>query len=765
MASETTLLQPSKVPGLRAEPEAADDQDTLRANFLIDLWRSQDQTYRQRDRQIEENLRVLSGQQWIVWSELRQRYVDVTMFMSDEERRWRHLPVLNRVFLWHMLTHARFTENPPVITFQAGPDRIDGELAEVMDPIFKWLWQETEMIGVLDEGFAWLIPCGEIGLKSVIDPTAGDLDTYEGEAILQLLGANGQPVQGPDGPIQRLVEGAPYNAQGEVQGRLVPFEDDFAFESTGDPYRERTGALRVDVVPPFDYRGEWGVREWHRKRWHIHRMLLTQAQFYERYGFETETDTDGQDWLEVGTLFNMVFGSGSWGAASGRTGGQVFAETTGSFVTVYDGWFAPSRLPGMEQTKDSAGGRHLVVTGKKVVVRDGVRPCPYKWTSPIRRIGFVNLPGRPSFSTPQEMLNGALRTRNRLDAQGLEHATRVANPIQVIDKDAGVTDGQITNLPGQQVYLHMGRRETRHDPISYVQPPNLQESFWRMRATLTEEFDTLASLPGSQGSPPTADASGELVKELRFNSDRFVGPTARRTVIEMGRMALDWQCMLPLLYTEEKLIRIAGDDNIGRTVLLLPEVLKTGNVNVVPELESMLPEGRGERRQRVKEMWQSGAWGDPMSFEARTHYLEQARFPHLGRASRPGGIDRSTAEQNIGKLLQDTPALEIPILPVYDIEVHLWVTERFMKAPEYLKLPPPQQQQFMLHWFMLTQAQQAQMQMLAARAAAQQITTQIAAAGAAESAAAPPGQPAEPGTGGPPQQGAGAGNPPTRRSA
>jgi hypothetical protein len=95
-------------------------------------------------RTIEENVRMLAGRQWDVWSEPLGCYVDVTHYMTDEERRWRQRPVVNLLEYWFMITHARLTENPPTVTFlPATADRLDQLKAEALTPTFKTLWAET----------------------------------------------------------------------------------------------------------------------------------------------------------------------------------------------------------------------------------------------------------------------------------------------------------------------------------------------------------------------------------------------------------------------------------------------------------------------------------------------------------------------------------------------------------------------------------------------------------------------------------------------
>lgn len=167
----------------------------------------------------------------------------------------------------------------------------------------------------------------------------------------------------------------------------------------------------------------------------------------------------------------------------------------------------------------------------------------------------------------------------------------------------------------------------------------------------------------------------------------------------------------------------------------------------------MLPEGRGERQARVYKMWADGMFGDPLSPQALTTYFDLARFPHMSRATKPGGIDRTTAEQNVGKLLQGAPAMQIPVFEWYDHEIHLFVLERYMKSPEFLKLDPATMQQFVVFRMILLQgmveAQAAEAERMATVAAAQQVGAQSALMAEADRRGLPP--PLEPG---PPDRGA-----------
>jgi hypothetical protein len=721
------------IPPLRADPFEPDVHDALRAEYVMGLWHEQDDRLRQRDRQVEENVRMLLGQHWTVWSDLRQKFVDLSEHLNDDEKRWRHMPVLNQIFRWWVLTHARMNENPPVIVWQPGPDRIDAELAEVMDPIFKYWWREVGMLEVIDRLTSWMLPGGRAHLKSRIDAMKGMPIQAIDRATLRLLNAQGQPILDASGePIEREIDDVPLDEQGAPRARLLQEEGGQVLEE-GEPHVFYEGGLDVDVLTCLEARGEWGEHiPWHKKAYHIQRSFLSPLQAYEAFGVELDPDITGEETSDsTGIFMRLLYGSGLFGAAEGRRGAILETAAQGrDFVSVYELWQKPTRMPGTQRIPGgSPGGRLCVVAGSKKVLRDGPRTHPFKYTSPIRCFDFYNLPGRPQGTSGQEMLNGPVRSRNRLHAQGIQHATIVANPIQVIDLDSGLRDGDVKNVPGFQVYA--SRKGSAAPLIEFVHPGRLGPEVYESADRLADEIEQLGHMGGQEGRSPTADASGELVKELRFNADRPLADPMRRMVIELARLGEDWRVMTPSVFDVEKTIQVVGDDNIARTITVYPALFEEGTVNAEPDVESMLPEGRGERQNRVWRFWQSGVWGDPMAPEAINTFLEQARFPHMGRASRPGGPDRATAEQNVGKLLTGTPAVAVPIFEWYDHVLHQSVLERFMKSPEYLKIAPPVMQEMVLYRQRLIVAGQEAMLLGAERQMAVQAPVQAAAAATA----------------------------------
>ncbi len=671
-----------------------DDRDSERIAWAVYNWDTQDDVLRRRDRQIEENVRMLAGQQWAVFNPRIGRFVDVTQWMTAEEKKWRQRPVFNKLLSWFIITHARMNENPPIITFVPGPDRIDAMLAATQDVIFKTKWREVKMSEIWDRASAWIIPAGTVYLQSTIDLDKGDFIDFSGQAGEEDL----------EGLEQEQVDQVNVAQQ---DGGQVGFDQNgqLQFDEEGKPvgpegaHSERKGDLAVEVLNPVQVRGEWSPAPWHEKAWHMTRSFLSSAEIWQAYGIKMSggEQSVAEGGSTTGVQERLTYGSGYFGAADPSVFGADFSQDVAiPEVTheVFTLWHKPAPFARMDESKEEPGGRLLICT-RKQVLHDNTRPVRYAHTSPIRRFEFVSLPGRPAGgSTPQEAMNFPQRVFNKVAALIIEHANLCANPLKIIDSQSGIEETQITNRPG--LAISVNRRE-RVPPFEWVAPPPLSNDAYKVLEFMAQQIDEMGNLAGTEGDAPTQDASGELVKELRFNSDRFLGPTMRRAAEEFARMAEDWEQLFPIIYDEEEILSYAGEDNVARTIIVQPEMFEEGSVNIVADVESMLPEGRGEKQKNITALYANGLFGPPGTPQAVSTFFELSQFPHLGRAGKFGGIHRITADQENGKLLQGVPFNEIPVFEWYNDLVHLLSHEEFMSSPEFLEIEPMIQKQFEAH--------------------------------------------------------------------
>lgn len=712
-----------RVPPMRKQSDEPDAFDGERIGYAWQFWNRQTAALRQRDREIEENVRFICGQQWIVWSSALQSFFDVERWLTEEEKMWRQRPVFNRILAWFVYNHARCTENPPILTFQPGPDAMDAELAAVMDIVWKYVWHAANMTDNNDRIMAWALAAGRAHAVSRVDLSRGPLREKVGRAQVPIINPlTQQPVLDEQGqPMFDVRDGVPIGPDGNAlaiidasNGQMMP---------TGEPDFEREGEIVVDVASPLEVRGEWGPQPWHLKKWHEMKSFLTPAEVLSRYGVSVQGDVRGVGADGTGELERLLFGSGFFGAANARPGSEASQTTLeNEYVEVLSLWEAPREEPQEKryaQTNENPGGRLLIVTKTKVLW-DGPRPLPFPYTSPIRCWDFIRIPGRPSGSTTCEMLKGPQKAYNRGAAVLMEHRNLLASPIMVVDEGAGLAHTEITNAPGQRIGA---TPRPQVDPIQYVTPPAISGDVWRFQDWTLTELNELGNMQNSASLLPGRDASGELIKELRFNDDRYLGPFLRRAVEEYARMAEDWKVIIPALYDRERIFAIAGEDNVAETAAVYPDMVRQGNVNVMPDVESMLPEGRGERQQKVWRMFSEGVFGDPTSPEARDQYLELARFPHMSRALKQANPDRETASIQMGLIAAgntDPTDPRLMIHPWYNIEVHVTVYRKFMASPKYLRLAPDVQQ-----------ALAGRLQMLQGMLAQQQMQAQMAAMGMA----------------------------------
>jgi hypothetical protein len=703
---------------LRRDPEKPDPLDAERIHYYMRKWNAQNGAYMGYARTVEEHIRMLSGRQWDLWSDMYGRFIDVLQFMDDKERRHAMRPVMDYLGYWYALTLSKVLENRGVISFQpATSDRVDEMLAEVMEPVWKTLWDQMEMDQRRARMAGWCLIAGEGYYHTRVDFEAGERRELIRPAVLQLLGPDGRPIAGPDGhPIERTIEAAPYDADGNVLAQLQPDPEsgDYGYDVTGDPYQDLEGMPKVDVLCPLQVRAQWGSHiPWRDKRWIAHETFLTPDQVFEQAGVECDPDHYVSDDAGPGQLERMLFGTGYFGATQSDFPSLAGSEDQDArqhegYVRVLSFWEKPR--PRYTPMGETAGGRFIMIApGAEKVLWDSERPFRTECAGPIRRIGFLDIVGRPHYSTMLEKMVPLQKRLNRIEKHISQHTNLVTDPILLVHDAAGIDGDEWVAEPGSVIthgYNGPGR------PAEWLAPPGLSADVYKEKSDITEQLFIVGSMAGNQSQTPTPTASGELVEQLRVNADRPLTPLTQNMVMGESDVAMDVMAILPTIWDQEKMIAYAGEDNVVRTITVIPEMFD-GRVNVRPNLESAAAESKDRKRERLIQLYQLGAFGniaDPMQQpKAVQQLLQLVNFPELTRAARPGGTDRVMAEHNLGRLIRGDSAQDIPLLEMYDFAVHLSVVEEYMKSPEFVENTDEQTAaQLVLYREAIMAAQQAQ---------------------------------------------------------
>ncbi len=708
---------------LRARGDTPDENDEDRIRLVTSRWSGQDTAYLGFAKTVEEHIRMLAGRQWDRWSQLYGRFIDVLQFMTEDEKRYRQRPVMDYLLYWYVLTYSKCIENQTTISFQpATSDHMDAMLAEVMEPIWKTIYHKMQMDQRRARMVAWCLVAGEGYYVTRVDFTKGDKRQVIAPAVLSLE-REGQP------PIERAVDAVPYDGEGNPRAHLArdpeyqgsdDDEEAYGYEVDGDPYEDLEGEPQVDTVAPLQVRAQWGQHiAWRDKRWIIVETFQTPDQIAEQTGVELPPDHYVGEDSEGGPgyLERMLFGTGYYGAvmeqSSGVATNAIGAQSVATQALIQEGfcrvltmWEKP--VKGLtDETDDSAGGRLLIVApGQNQVLWDSERPFKTACAGPIRRCQFIDIPGRPQGSTILERLVPMQRRLNRVEGHVAHHTNLCTDPVLLLHEAAGIDEDEFVARPGMTITHGFNGPG---DAAKWLVPPPLSGDVWKHKSDVREQMFIIGAMAGNQSAPPTDNASGELVEQLRVNADRPLTPLTTNLAICDGEVAEDVLAILPTIWTEEKLISHGGRDNVVRTVKVTPEMLD-GSVHVLPSIESALAESKNERRKRIMVLFQLGAFGDitpgsPERQKAVAQLLELLNFPDLTRATRPGGIDRVMAEHNLGRLVRGDQAKDIPILDVYDLTVHLEVLEGEMKSPEYLNFDADVQNQFVVLRAVITEAE------------------------------------------------------------
>lgn len=502
---------------LRDAPDQPDNRDTARIQLIRGGWGNLDDLVRTQNRQIEENVRMIAGQQHSYYHPVFGKWMDVTDWMTADERRWRQRPILNRMLPWFVITHARATESQPIVTFVPGPDRADSELAELLDIAVKSLSFEMGMEDVNDRLMAWVVAAGRGHIITRIDPSKGKMRPWIGTDLVPLVDEYGQPIDdGEGGQAAQMFENVPFGPDGTARATGIRYSDgQVVMQPTGEPHKTPVGSVIADVLSPIQVRMSWGPEPAHQKRRHYIRSFHTPEEVWDMFGVDCEPNVRGTT-TDIGEIDRLLYGTGFYGSASNTgPGAQLTQSSTEGYVELTQMWEAPCSYGGLEKQGDSPGGRWLVTTPTKVL-RDGVRPAAFPYTSPLSTWEFIRMPGRQGGTTPVEALTPIQRAYNANYGQIREHVNLHTNPKSVIDVASGMKPGKFTNKPGENYVLH---RRPGVPAIEYIATPSLGADVYKLQAMLREEFNDIGF---SNSQEIAAGDSGEKLKEMRFDTDRFL---------------------------------------------------------------------------------------------------------------------------------------------------------------------------------------------------------------------------------------------------
>lgn len=661
-------------PAWQLPPIGQDPQRVLTA-INDEGWRRWHEVRQPWLRQVEQNIRVLSGRPDTEWIPALQAFVDPAIFLGDwADERWRQRPVFHRQKKIFDLALAKLTEAVPALTaLPAGSDQVDAKLAELFDSVFRYEWDQMDIPLLAFQMYGWMLVAGRGVLKLRWDPDRGPIEEWRGPADVPLPNGELRQVSdapwvlGPDG--QPMVHTDGVGEDGEPQ--------------LGPAYRQRAGDLAADAINPTALLLPYGPEPPHRKRWAIHEYWLPCDEIAARFGVTVEPDepTPSDDLLSTIDFANP-FGMPSSAMASGTLSAQPAKTVLRGMCRVRERW--------ERDCPDYPYGRLTLVTQTQVLYDD---INPYVVPGEFERVVLpfyvfdrVGYPFRQEGVTDGEVLNPISAAINRRLGGLMDAVDRMEQPNTVVN-GAALSPDEADKL-WQTGQILTADTFAAGPPVQVISPPPLPPNSAELLRVLQDQLDYIGNLgAGSAGAAVTETASGELQKEVRYDTDRPWGATLRAHSYVWAIVGEDLMFLLGSCMSDDRLLSLMGEDNAATFVQVQRELFK-GRINVRPMPEASVLETRSEKQARLAMMVQQFGLDPSVA-------LKQLNYPDVNRALRPGGDAYSLAvRENVEMAGSGVPS---PVWPEQRHEVHIQVHLDDMQGQAFREAPPQVQQAKRIH--------------------------------------------------------------------
>jgi hypothetical protein len=660
-------------------------------------WKNWMPAHRAWHRQVEENVRMLSGAQYDYFIETIGDFVDMSQWFISADERWRQAPVFNWLAHYYKLTLSKLTENLPTIGWlPASADHADAVLARVMEPIWKYQWNQMRMPEKMFMLYGWVIVAARGVTKLRWDPDRGPAEEYRGNALFESF-AGGQLTQ-------RDISDAPYLRQndGTFEPAFLSGPDGNPLVEDGEPvfgqgHSSRLGDLDFSILTPTAVITSLGPEPFDDKPWYTEEYLLPVDEVQRRFSIEVEPEEiDPDDDLTLKLAYGAHYGMPDSSIFQIGIGG-IERESIKGFIRVKEHW--RREVPNHATL---SRGRLMIVTKDKVLY-DDINPfwvdgSHERTVMPYDAFEAIPVPFRNEGMGDLEILNPLQRAMNRRMHGALDAVDYNEQPVTVYNENVlAEEDMEHVNKPGAQIAGNL--TPGVGDPMWRFPPTALPSGSMEMADRLRNWMETLGSQSlGAEGQPVTTDASGELQREVRFDQDRVWGATVRLHSYVWARIAEKMGDVMAACLTDDRLLVLSGEDQAVEFIEVSAQLFK-GRVHAYPNPESQVLESRQEKQNRILAL--VGAQLVPPE-----QAMKALNYPDLERAMRPGGPAYDMAQRENLELLLGQLA---PVLPEHDHATHMLVHLNFMQTVTFRDLDPQLQDLFRLHKFLHQQMAAAQL--------------------------------------------------------
>jgi len=276
-----------------------------------------------------------------------------------------------------------------------------------------------------------------------------------------------------------------------------------------------------------------------------------------------------------------------------------------------------------------------------------------------------------------ERLLSIQKNYNRLKQKKLKNAMLCANVKWLVPKGSQIHEDALNDAEGEIISYNPAVPAPQQAIIAPM--PNYVT---QLEQSLIDDFRDVSGQREASMTPSPNVTAGIALSVQAELSDEILGPIIKRLGRIMGSVA---HCQLLLIneeYIEPRKIAILGENNSFGVQYISAADLKH-HVDIHVEIESLFPEFRGAKQQRLIDLWDRKIISDPETF------LKAYRFGNLDEILE--GLERDDDPVHLD-IAQIKKGREPEIQPYQNHAAYFKVLSKWIQTPEFMRLIPERKQ-------------------------------------------------------------------------
>ena len=604
------------------------------------------------ERQWYMNIAYYLGHQYLQWDPYSKK-----LYLPQAPRHRQRI-VINRLMpIVRRIISATLRGKPQWIVSPATTEVEDQITSKIATDYLKSQWRNLDMEDKLVELVKWRSICGNAFLRCFWDPAKGE------KMVADVSEISGQ-IPGAGNPLEEL----------QKMGKKTLKKSGLAGpDDSSTEFSMALGDVEVEVVSPFNICPDPDATSFDKARWLIDSRQRHRDYVKEIYGLSDKEIGFSEDSNKNNTFHRLRQVRNLTGPAHGDSSSQESKKSP--LVDVHTVWVRPT-------AKEPTGWWATVVNDR--VIRKA-RNQPGFPTFPYQHVQEIAVPGRLWGTCALEQSIPVQVAYNRARSQVIEHVNTITRPAWLIPKGGGINDSAFTGEPGERI------KYTWPMKPELSRPGDLPSANHHNTENLIRDIEDVSSQhEAQQGQAPGRVESGVGLASLMEQDDSILAPASQMTATALGEIGACILKMASVMVDEERLVRIVGQGHAIDVRHFKGQDLTGQNSNkagvnyfdVKVEMGSNMPMSAAARRELAMALAQFGIL-NPQEKADREKILELLELNRDPSTITPGQMDISNARYENVLIMTGK---QIPVNTYDDDELHVSTHREFQKSAEYRRL-------------------------------------------------------------------------------